>query len=239
MQELRPLAWTRAGFVDLCHPDSRVFHDRPNVARQLSGMNRWNSVTQYPWDVGQHSLLGALISPPWLRDAFLWHDAHEIVIGNIPHPVMLAYPQLLELDHRWSKAGIEFGLGRQVDDNLLRAVKAVDNFMAALEAKHLLNWPSDQLQAHLGVSCETYRDLHHDIITPFSLRVSPSTLYRLFNNSPNPDAVWNGLIENLFGTTGGVGMMRETQYAVHKLLHRVGCCDPEDQAIDALFKVAP
>lgn len=75
--------------VDLRNPKLDV--DIETIGLQLNRINRFLGATNRPYSVMEHSYRGAL----WARGhfgadtarAFLLHDAHEIVIGDITTPV--------------------------------------------------------------------------------------------------------------------------------------------------------
>jgi uncharacterized protein len=75
--------------VDLRNPKLEL--DIETIALQLDRINRFSGASKRPYSVMEHSYRGAL----WAKGhfgvetgrAFLLHDAHEIIIGDITTPV--------------------------------------------------------------------------------------------------------------------------------------------------------
>ncbi len=92
------LSMTRSGrFVDLLRPDFTALDIGEDIARPLARIARFAGATSgaRAWSVAQHSVIGAdaLLAEtgdPTTALAFLIHNVHEVLIGDIPRPAAQA-----------------------------------------------------------------------------------------------------------------------------------------------------
>lgn len=77
---------TASKIIDLANlkPDDIDIKD---IARALSGINRYNGVTRPLYTVAQHSVLCSFVAPAEYKLAVLLHDGHEAYTGDITRPV--------------------------------------------------------------------------------------------------------------------------------------------------------
>lgn len=141
--------WLQVGGLryDLAVPNPEVLSIR-DVARGLSYLNRFTGHAGL-YSVAQHCVLGTRV----LRDegytkgiqrAFLLHDAHEIVTGDVASPIKIALRDVFrgsawerfERTHR-----IAFARRFGIPSNVPRAVSSTDLRMLVTEARQLLPPP--------------------------------------------------------------------------------------------------
>lgn len=155
----------QGGFFDLLNPKPEMVNFR-TVARALARTPRFVTHTngQLPYSVGQHSIVGCDVilaqkKRPDLALAFLLHDAHEYVFGDVVSPVSEAIAQRSGCADA-VRAGIA-DLKRGIDGAILLAaglpadwldqfrpiVHLCDLAMCRTEWKYLLDEPPIPLRA--------------------------------------------------------------------------------------------
>lgn len=133
---------TRSGWYDLVNPDPKsiVLGD---VAHALARINRFTGHTEVPYSVAQHSVLGARIlrdrgAPLGHQRAFLMHDAHESMIGDVSSPVAQCVLEWRDFEQTHFRAfASRFGTPRWLPTELTR----LDRDMAFNELHWLLGEP--------------------------------------------------------------------------------------------------
>lgn len=99
------LSTTTGRIVDLLRPDPAAIDFRGDVAPQLARVARFGgAVGSGAYSVAQHCVVGAdalyhETRDPTLAAAFLLHDAHEYLIGDIITPVVEALSVHLTVDN--------------------------------------------------------------------------------------------------------------------------------------------
>lgn len=107
-----------------------------DIACSLARQARFNGHTRFFYSVGQHSCLGAQVSPT--KDIglqMLFHDATEAYIGDLVSPVKALLPDFEVIESRihWAisqKFGIEFPMPK--------VVKQIDRRLLATEVRDLI-----------------------------------------------------------------------------------------------------
>lgn len=145
------------GAFDLLNPTPEMV-DFKVVARALSRIPRFGTHTNgpVPYSVAQHCVAGAIIveretNDPKLALAFLLHDAHEYVLGDLVTPVVEAITEVS-------------GMGWAVRNGVKEIKQRVDE--AIFEAAHLISGLVHEVQ--IVVKCydlrmqRTERDLLQD-----------------------------------------------------------------------------
>jgi uncharacterized protein len=114
-------------------PDEVVLTD---IACSLARQARFNGHTRFFYSVGQHSCLGAQVSPT--KDIglqMLFHDATEAYIGDLVSPVKALLPDFEVIESRihWAiceKFGLEFPMSK--------VIKEIDRRLLATEVRDLI-----------------------------------------------------------------------------------------------------
>ncbi|MFP5520737.1 MAG: HD family phosphohydrolase [Bdellovibrionia bacterium] len=107
-----------------------------DIACSLARQARFNGHTRFFYSVGQHSCLGAQVSPTKdIAIQMLFHDATEAYIGDLVSPVKALLPdfEIIESRIQWAiceKLGIEFPLPK--------VVKQIDKRLLATEVRDLI-----------------------------------------------------------------------------------------------------
>lgn len=133
--------------------DLGSFTPKPHqIARALSRIHRYRGVTAYT--VAQHCVRGAdaflIMGDADKALQFLWHDAVEYVVGDIPGPVIKMFPEIDDLQNeildRLSKAiGFRFPFHQDVhtmDKNL--AEIEMSTYISDPEAYQSSIWTQDE-----------------------------------------------------------------------------------------------
>ena len=105
----------------------------PVIANSLSRICRFAGNLPEHYSVAQHSLFVADHAPPELELAALLHDAHEVILGDIPKPISLYAGSILgdikaEIDQAIAE---KYGLDPK--DFHRAEIKEVDSFAAQVE----------------------------------------------------------------------------------------------------------
>ena len=114
-------------------PDAVKIED---IACALARQARFNGHTRFFYSVGQHSVLGAEVSPTKdIALQMLFHDATEAYIGDLVSPVKALCPdfELIESRIHWAisqKLNLEFPLPK--------VVKQIDRRLLATEVRDLI-----------------------------------------------------------------------------------------------------
>lgn len=107
-----------------------------DIACALARQARFNGHTRFFYSVGQHSVLGAEVSPTKeIALQMLFHDATEAYIGDLVSPVKALCPdfELIETRIHWAisqKLNLEFPLPK--------VVKQIDRRLLATEVRDLI-----------------------------------------------------------------------------------------------------
>lgn len=157
---LAPNLLDRHRYIDLAAPDLSSIDIRRDIAEPLARLARWcGHLAPHPdasgriWSVAQHCVVGAkalaVEAGPVAGLAFLVHDAHEALIGDLTPPTVAAIGRVLGdrpgLDRAVSEVKrrldaeirIRAGLGR-IPRDVERLVAMMDDRMAATELRQLL-----------------------------------------------------------------------------------------------------
>lgn len=124
---------------------------REDVARSLSQINRFRGATLFPVNVAQHSLLvsqlaGAIAPTPYKTEAAIYgllHDAHEMVISDIPSPVKRKFfrddaaKAALKIEEGHADRAIweVFGVSWPMPDTVIDFVKLADLIALSTERR--------------------------------------------------------------------------------------------------------
>ncbi|XGC79917.1 HD family phosphohydrolase [Bdellovibrio bacteriovorus] len=114
-------------------PDAVRLED---IACALARQARFNGHTRFFYSVGQHSCLGAEVSPTKeIAKQMLFHDATEAYVGDLVSPVKALLPdfEIIESRIHWAiaqKFGLEFPLPK--------VVKQIDRRLLATEVRDLI-----------------------------------------------------------------------------------------------------
>lgn len=107
-----------------------------DIACALARQARFNGHTRFFYSVGQHSCLGAEVSPTKeIALHMLFHDATEAYVGDLVSPVKALLPDFEVIESRihWAiskKIGLEFPLPK--------VVKQIDRRLLATEVRDLI-----------------------------------------------------------------------------------------------------
>ncbi|UOF01411.1 HD domain-containing protein [Bdellovibrio reynosensis] len=107
-----------------------------DIACALARQARFNGHTRFFYSVGQHSCLGAEVSPTKdIAKQMLFHDATEAYVGDLVSPVKALLPdfEIIESRIHWAiaqKFGLEFPLPK--------VVKQIDRRLLATEVRDLI-----------------------------------------------------------------------------------------------------
>lgn len=111
-----------------------------DIVTPLSRLVRFLGHTTSPWSVAAHSVIGSVIAERAMNDRalarlFLWHDASEALVGDVPSPLKALLGGYKDIENRaaldaWTAAGVD------IEAMALRArdVKRLDVIM--LHAEH-------------------------------------------------------------------------------------------------------
>lgn len=139
--------------LDLLNPSPRLFTPRL-IADALAKINRFAGHTDLPYSVAQHSVHVASMVPERLRRHALLHDAHEMVLGEIPSPVKAALSHLgagvalSALECRLDAAiHLAFALPWPLSPADTDLLKKADLRSCATEMRDLMGCPRESLPA--------------------------------------------------------------------------------------------
>lgn len=132
------------------------------IAHHLSMQCRFNGACSRFYSVAEHSINGARIADRADRDtarAFLLHDAHEAIIGDVVTPL-----KPLLADSPWWHAAdaLDLAIQDRFDvsfDN--PSIKEIDNHMLAIEWHALM--PDPDRYEHLRSGCLGSDMVDHDV----------------------------------------------------------------------------
>lgn len=121
--------------LNILKPDPEMI-DLKDIACSLARQARFNGHTRFFYSVGQHSCLGAQVSPT--KDValqMLHHDSTEAYIGDLVSPVKALLPdfELIESRIQWAickRFGLEWPLPK--------IVKQIDRRLLATEVRDLV-----------------------------------------------------------------------------------------------------
>lgn len=107
-----------------------------DIACALARQARFNGHTRFFYSVGQHSCLGAEVSPTKdIARHMLFHDATEAYVGDLVSPVKALLPDFEIIESRIHAAIAEkFGL----EVPLPKVVKQIDRRLLATEVRDLI-----------------------------------------------------------------------------------------------------
>lgn len=114
-------------------PEAVLLQD---IACALARQARFNGHTRFFYSVGQHSCLGAEVSPTKdIARHMLFHDATEAYVGDLVSPVKALLPEFEIIESRihWAIAQ-KFGL----ESPLPKVVKQIDKRLLATEVRDLI-----------------------------------------------------------------------------------------------------
>jgi uncharacterized protein len=146
--------------LDLLDP-SPLDIEIEDIAHGLARVARWNGQTKgdHAFSVAQHCVLVTRLfthaNPHAPRDeqlAALLHDAPEYVVGDMISPFKAA----LGVDYKsfenrlLSAIHLRFGLGAQVPQSLVDAIKLADKMSAYLEATQLAGFSIEEARKFFG-----------------------------------------------------------------------------------------
>lgn len=109
--------------------------DIRDIAWALSLINRFNGHSEWPYSVGQHSLVVSKIVHPRYALIALLHDATEAYLGDVSSPLKKELQRYKELEQMaWERIAAAFGLPMEIPD----AVHRADKQALALERRILV-----------------------------------------------------------------------------------------------------
>ena len=121
--------------LNILQPDPEAIRIE-DIACALARQARFNGHTRFFYSVGQHSCLGAQVSPTKdVARLMLFHDATEAYIGDLVSPVKALVPDFKIIEGRleWAIAqrfGLEFPMPK--------IIKQIDRRLLATEVRDLI-----------------------------------------------------------------------------------------------------
>lgn len=83
--------------IDYLNPTEDMFRIE-DIATGLSNIARFTGQTIFHYSVAQHSVLGSRkFKAPWKAMGFLFHDAHEAYMQDLPSPLKALLPRYKEI----------------------------------------------------------------------------------------------------------------------------------------------
>lgn len=131
---IRTYSGQRVSLLD----DSTHCFNLEDIARGLSGVNRFNGQTLFPYSVAEHSVHVASRLPPELQLLGLLHDASEAYLIDMPSPHKALLPDYRFYEEKTQERIYRrFGLDPDWVKTVYPAVKEKDVYMLCLEGNLL------------------------------------------------------------------------------------------------------